>query len=44
MNNITPVVGIIMGLVSGYFGGWVDLVIMRFTDIILLHMVLLSEE
>ena len=29
------VIGIIFGLVSGYFGGWVDMVIMRFTDVMM---------
>lgn len=28
-------VGMLVGLVAGYFGGWVDEVIMRFTDIVL---------
>ena len=27
------VLGTLIGLVSGYFGGWVDEVIMRFTDV-----------
>lgn len=30
---ISAVIGTILGLVSGYFGGWVDNVIMRLTDI-----------
>ena len=30
-----PVFGLIIGTVSGYFGGWVDTVLMRFTDIFL---------
>ncbi len=30
-----PVFGLIVGTVSGYFGGWVDTVLMRFTDIFL---------
>ena len=29
------VVGIFMGLVSGYYGGWVDVVIQRLSDILL---------
>lgn len=29
------VVGIILGSVAGYFGGWVDNLIMRFTDVVL---------
>ncbi|MDR1195347.1 MAG: ABC transporter permease [Endomicrobium sp.] len=32
---ITLFIGVILGMVSGYFGGWVDSVIMRFTDIML---------
>lgn len=32
---ITLFIGVILGIVSGYFGGWADSVIMRFTDIIL---------
>jgi peptide/nickel transport system permease protein len=32
---ITAVVGLFIGLVSGYFGGVVDIVIMRFIDILL---------
>lgn len=32
---ITAVVGIFIGLISGYFGGIVDIVIMRFIDILL---------
>lgn len=30
-----PVVGLIIGTVSGFFGGWVDAVLMRITDIFL---------
>ncbi|RIE17474.1 ABC transporter permease [Candidatus Cryosericum septentrionale] len=29
------VIGTIVGLISGYFGGWVDIVVMRFTDMML---------
>ncbi len=32
---ITAVVGLFIGLISGYFGGMVDIVIMRFIDILL---------
>jgi peptide/nickel transport system permease protein len=30
-----PVFGLLIGTVAGYFGGWVDQVLMRFTDIFL---------
>lgn len=29
------VIGTIVGLISGYFGGWVDVLVMRFTDMML---------
>ena len=32
---IAPVVGLLVGTVSGYAGGWVDVVMMRITDIFL---------
>ncbi len=32
--SLASVIGTIVGLVSGYFGGWVDEVIMRLTDLI----------
>lgn len=31
----SAIIGTIVGLVSGYFGGWIDLVLMRLTDIFL---------
>lgn len=32
---IATLIGTLIGLVAGYFGGWVDEVLMRFTDLIL---------
>lgn len=32
---ISTGIGVILGLLSGYFGGWVDSVIMRFTDMVM---------
>lgn len=32
---IAPIVGLLVGTISGYAGGWVDLVMMRITDIFL---------
>jgi peptide/nickel transport system permease protein len=32
---VAATVGVILGLLSGYFGGWVDALIMRFGDVIL---------
>ena len=32
---IAPIAGLLVGTVSGYLGGWVDLVLMRVTDIFL---------
>lgn len=33
--GISTVIGVLLGLVSGFFGGWVDMLIMRITDIIM---------
>jgi peptide/nickel transport system permease protein len=32
---ISTVIGVLLGLVSGYFGGIIDMVIMRFTDMVM---------
>jgi peptide/nickel transport system permease protein len=32
---VAPALGLIIGTVAGYAGGWVDVVLMRFTDIFL---------
>ncbi|PCH80729.1 MAG: D-ala-D-ala transporter subunit [Hyphomicrobiales bacterium] len=32
---VAPIVGLLVGTASGYFGGWIDIVLMRFTDIFL---------
>jgi peptide/nickel transport system permease protein len=29
------VIGVVLGLISGYFGGWADMLIMRFTDMVM---------
>lgn len=33
--SIASVIGLALGLVSGYFGGWVDLAIQRLTDLVM---------
>ncbi len=33
--TISGIIGILLGLVSGYYGGWVDLILMRIVDILL---------
>ncbi|MBI5756629.1 MAG: ABC transporter permease [Nitrospirae bacterium] len=33
--GIATVIGIILGAISGYYGGWIDRIIMRFVDIML---------
>ncbi len=33
--GISVLIGAILGLISGYFGGWIDAVIMRLTDIMM---------
>ncbi len=32
---ISTIIGVVLGLVSGYFGGVIDMVIMRFTDMVM---------
>lgn len=32
---ISTAIGVVLGLVSGYFGGWVDMAVMRFTDMVM---------
>ena len=33
--GIATLIGVLLGAVSGYYGGWVDIVVMRFVDIML---------
>lgn len=33
--TLATIIGVPLGLISGYFGGWIDMVIMRITDIML---------
>ena len=35
LEQLTGSIGIVLGLVSGYFGGWVDNVLMRCMDVLL---------
>lgn len=38
---LSVTIGVVIGALSGYFGGWVDSVLMRFTDVILIIPLLL---
>jgi len=40
-SSISLLLGLFLGLISGYFGKWVDIIIMRFTDIMMGFPVLL---
>ncbi|GIW22189.1 MAG: hypothetical protein KatS3mg068_1196 [Candidatus Sericytochromatia bacterium] len=33
--GLATIIGVILGLISGYFGKWIDLIIMRLTDIMM---------
>ncbi|MFV0343255.1 MAG: ABC transporter permease [Anaerocolumna sp.] len=33
--GVSTVVGVLLGLLAGYFGGWIDMVIMRVTDMVM---------
>jgi peptide/nickel transport system permease protein len=39
---MTIIIGVTMGALSGYFGGWIDNVLMRFTDVIIVIPLLLT--
>lgn len=32
---LSTVIGVVLGLLAGYFGGWIDIAIMRFTDMVM---------
>jgi peptide/nickel transport system permease protein len=33
--GVSTLVGVVLGLIAGFLGGWVDMVIMRFTDMVM---------
>lgn len=33
--GLAAIIGCVLGLISGFYGGWVDMIIMRFTDIMM---------
>lgn len=39
--GLAMIIGVTLGLISGYYGGWLDTVIMRFVDVVLSFPVLL---
>ncbi|MDQ6709395.1 MAG: ABC transporter permease [Candidatus Dormibacteraeota bacterium] len=40
-NGLALVVGVVVGILAGYFGKWVDTILMRFTDVMMAFPVLL---
>jgi peptide/nickel transport system permease protein len=40
-NGFAMVIGVLVGMVSAYFGGWVDTVLMRITDVVMAFPILL---
>ena len=40
-NGIAIVIGVLVGMVAGYFGGWIDTVLMRVTDVVMAFPILL---
>jgi peptide/nickel transport system permease protein len=38
--SLTVVIGVTIGICAGYFGGWTDTILMRFTDVLLLAIAL----
>jgi peptide/nickel transport system permease protein len=40
-NGLATIVGVLVGLAAGYFGGWVETVLMRVTDIVMSFPILL---
>ncbi len=40
-NGLATIVGVLVGLAAGYFGGWVETVLMRLTDIVMSFPILL---
>lgn len=40
-NGFAMIIGVLVGMVSAYFGGWVDTVLMRITDVVMAFPILL---